>query len=191
MQIGASRIREIVTSLRSFSRLDEAECKETDIHEGIDSTLMILEHRLKAKQNRPEITVIKEYGNLPLVECYAGQLNQVFMNLVANAIDALEEEIKNRNLQSFTPCISIRTQISTSNQLIITIADNGTGIPQKVKHRLFDPFYTTKPIGKGTGMGLSISYQIITERHNGSLKCVSAPGQGAEFIITIPINANS
>ncbi|GJD23699.1 putative Histidine kinase [Rivularia sp. IAM M-261] len=191
MQVGANRIREIVTSLRTFSRLDEAECKEANIHEGIDSTLMILEHRLKAKQNRPEITVIKEYGNLPLVECYAGQLNQVFMNLIANAIDALEEEIKNRNLQSFTPCIRIRTEISTSNQLIITIADNGTGIPEKVKRLLFDPFYTTKPVGKGTGMGLSISYQIITERHNGSLKCISAPDHGAEFIITIPINANS
>lgn len=113
------------------------------------------------------------------------------MNLIANAIDAVEEEIKNRNLQSFTPCVSIRTELSASNQLIITIADNGTGIPKKVKHRLFDPFYTTKPVGKGTGMGLSISYQIITERHKGSLKCISAPGHGAEFIITIPINANS
>ncbi|BAZ16609.1 putative histidine kinase [Calothrix sp. NIES-4071] len=185
MQIGANRIREIVTSLRTFSRLDEAEFKEANIHEGIDSTLMILEHRLKAKQNRSAITVIKQYGNLPLVECYAGQLNQVFMNLIANAIDAVEEEIKNRDLQSFTPCIRICTE-SKSNQIIISIADNGTGIPEKVKHRLFDPFYTTKPVGKGTGMGLSISYQIITERHRGSLKCISEEGKGAEFIIKIP-----
>jgi two-component system, NtrC family, sensor kinase len=187
MQVGASRIREIVTSLRTFSRLDEAEFKKADIHEGIDSTLMILEHRLKAKQNYPTIKIIKEYGNLPLVQCYAGQLNQVFMNLIANAIDALEDEIDQSDLQSFTPYIHISTEMAESNQIIIKISDNGTGIPEAVQNRLFDPFYTTKPVGKGTGMGLSISYQIITSKHNGSLKCISENGKGAEFIIAIPV----
>jgi PAS domain S-box-containing protein len=191
MQVGASRIREIVTSLRTFSRLDEAEYKQANIHEGIDSTLMILEHRLKAKPNRAAITVIKEYGSLPLVECYAGQLNQVFMNLIANAIDAVEEKMKNQDLQCFIPRIRIRTEISNSNQVIISIADNGIGIPENVQNRLFDPFYTTKPVGKGTGMGLSISYQIVTERHNGSLKCISHHSQGAEFMITIPISSST
>jgi two-component system, NtrC family, sensor kinase len=183
MEVGATRIREIVTSLRTFSRLDEAELKTADIHEGIDSTLMILEHRLKAKPNCCAIKVIKEYGNLPLVECYAGQLNQVFMNILANAIDALEEQ---RISPTQNPEIRIVTEMSTSNQVTIRIADNGCGMSEEVQKKLFDPFYTTKAVGKGTGMGLSISYQIITDRHAGSLRCISSPGQGAEFIIEIP-----
>ncbi len=187
MQIGATRIREIVTSLRTFSRLDEAELKVVDIHEGIDSTLMILEHRLKVQPNRSEIRVIKEYGNLPLVECYAGQLNQVFMNILVNAIDALEESlVENKGLIA-SPRILIQTHMASTKQVVIRIADNGPGMSESVQQRLFDPYYTTKPIGKGTGMGMSISYQIVTERHGGSLRCISEPQQGAEFVITIPI----
>ncbi|MBD2440659.1 PAS domain-containing sensor histidine kinase [Nostoc sp. FACHB-110] len=183
MTLGASRIREIVTSLRTFSRLDESDLKFTDIHEGIESTLMLLEHRLTSKTNRPNILVIKEYCNLPLVECYAGQLNQVFMNILLNAIDAIEE-----NYQQQTPTIYIRTEMPNPKQVKISIIDNGFGMSDKVKQKIFDPFYTNKPVGKGTGMGLSISYQIITNRHRGSLECISSLGQGAEFIITIPIH---
>ncbi|MEH2002488.1 MAG: PAS domain S-box protein [Nostoc sp.] len=196
MKVGAVRIREIVLSLRTFSRLDEAEMKAVDIHEGIDSTLMILQSRFKTNDQRATIQIIKEYGKLPPVECYAGQLNQVFMNILSNAIDALEEGVgsgdeggkgdKGDN-QLPIPTIRICTQLLELNQLIIRIADNGFGIPEDVKNQLFDPFFTTKPIGKGTGMGLAISYQIITERHGGSLECISQPGQGAEFVIKIPL----
>lgn len=196
MKVGADRIREIVLSLRTFSRLDEAEMKAVDIHEGIDSTLMILQSRLKGNDQRPTIEIIKEYGKLPLVQCYAGQLNQVFMNILTNAIDALEEsfvicpilgENARRVEQMTSPQICIRTQLQEQNQVTIRIADNGLGIPEDVKKQLFDPFFTTKPIGKGTGMGLAISYQIITERHGGCLECISQPGQGAEFMIKIPL----
>ncbi len=184
MKIGASRIREIVLSLRIFSRLDEAEFKTADIHEGIDSTLLILQYRLKFQSSRPQITVIKEYAEIPKIQCFAGQLNQVFMNILANAIDALEEAFQN----GLCPEPIIRISSAQVNEnIVIQIADNGTGIPEAIQSNLFDPFFTTKPVGKGTGMGLSISYQIITEKHGGSLQCVSLPGQGAEFIITIPI----
>ena len=187
MKTGATRIREIVTSLRNFSRLDQAELKEANIHEGIDSTLMLLEHRLKAKLNHPEIKVIKEYGNLPLVECYAGQLNQVFLNILANAMDALEVCHLEESFNDELPTICIRTEMLSSEHVLIWIADNGPGMSEQVRKRLFDPFYTTKPVGKGTGMGLSISYQIVTEQHGGSLECISFPQQGAEFAIAIPI----
>ncbi|WP_179064753.1 ATP-binding protein [Nostoc sp. C052] len=193
MTVGAERITEIVLSLRNFSRLDEAEMKAVNIHEGIDNTLMILEHRLKPKSNHLTIEVIKEYGDLPLVECYAGQLNQVFMNLLANAIDALQESVENiewgvGEKALPTPQIRIHTQLTSENQVVICIADNGTGIPENVQKHLFEPFFTTKPIGKGTGLGLSISYQIITQKHQGKLQCISAPGQGTEFVIVIPLN---
>ncbi|MGI2909073.1 PAS domain S-box protein [Tolypothrix sp. VBCCA 56010] len=187
MKVGAERIREIVLSLRTFSRMDEAQMKEVDIHEGLDSTLMILEHRIKAKPDRKAIEVIKEYGNLPLVECYAGQLNQVFMNILANAIDALEESLVNESEKLTTPQIRICTELISGDRVKISIADNGLGIPSAIKARLFDPFFTTKAIGKGTGMGLSISYQIISDRHGGSLECISQPGTGAEFAIAIPL----
>ncbi len=183
MKVGAQRIREIVASLRNFSRMDEAQMKEVDIHEGIDSTLMILEHRIKAKHDRSRIEIIKDYSNLPQIECYPGQLNQVFMNILANALDALEEEIGDEN----SPTISIKTELEGCKQVKIFISDNGKGIPEKIKTRLFDPFFTTKPVGKGTGMGLSISYQIVVEKHFGSLECISAPGEGTEFVITIPL----
>ncbi len=212
MRVGAERIQKIVTSLRTFSRMDEADCKAVDIHEGIDSTLMILQNRIKARHDRPGIDIIKHYGALPLIECYAGQLNQVFMNILSNAIDALEESVVlcpspavASNEQKTVPTIQIHTELLTSSthttgnkeQLIddngqmtnlvrIRILDNGPGIPESARLRLFDPFFTTKPVGKGTGMGLSISYQIITERHGGTLECNSSPGQGAEFVIQIP-----
>jgi PAS domain S-box-containing protein len=201
MKIGADRIQQIVTSLRIFSRMDEAAFKAVDIHEGIDSTLMILQNRIKARPDRPEISVVKAYGSLPLVECYAGQLNQVFMNILVNAIDALDETVSRTpalacldattaTLRSpHTPMqITIRTETTDDGWVVVRIADNGPGIPESVQQRLFDPFFTTKSVGKGTGMGLSISYQIITEKHGGFLSCVSAPGQGAEFVIKIPIH---
>ena len=180
MQVGATRIRDIVRSLRNFSRLDESDMKNVNIHEGIDSTLMILEHRLKAQPDRPAIQVIKEYGQLPLVECYAGLLNQVFMNIIANAIDALQEPLENPGI------ICIRTEVEGSFAAI-AISDNGAGITDKVKQRIFDPFYTTKAIGSGTGMGLAISHSIIVEKHKGDIKCISAVGKGSEFMIKIPI----
>jgi len=192
MKIGATRIREIVRSLGIFSRIDQAEYKLIDLHEGLDNTLLILEHRLKATATHPRIDIIKEYGNLPLVECYGGQINQVFMNLLTNAIDAMNEAFK-QQVASYTekpctmPTIIITTQVVDSNQVSITIADNGSGILNEVLPRLFDPFFTTKPVGKGTGLGLAISYQIIVEKHGGSLRCNSLPGCGTEFVIELPI----
>jgi predicted ATPase/signal transduction histidine kinase/GAF domain-containing protein len=186
MKIGASRIQKIVASLRTFSRMDEAEMKEVNIHDGIDSTLMILQHRLKAKTDATGIKVIKTYGDLPLIECYAGQLNQVFMNLLSNAIDALQEAFDKGKVT--TPTIIIKTELVGSNQVAICITDNGPGIPNGVREKIFDPFFTTKPIGKGTGMGLSISYQIVTDKHQGTLSCTSAQSQtGTTFTVMIPI----
>jgi signal transduction histidine kinase len=192
MKVGATRVNEIVLSLRNFSRLDQAEIKFVDIHEGIENTLIILKHSLKARPERLEIELIKEYDKLPLIKCYAGQLNQVFMNILANAIDALSESdnliLKTRkNLQ-----IRIRTEITNDNYVIVRIADNGSGISEEVQKRLFDPFFTTKAVGKGTGLGLglSISYQIVVEKHGGELYCISTPGEGSEFIIKIPVVSN-
>lgn len=186
MQEGTTRIREIVLSLRNFSRLDEADFKKANIHEGIDSTLMILNNRLKAKPNSPEIQIIKQYDSLlPYIECYPGQLNQVFLNILANSIDALEDKIKKNN--SFNSQITINTELIKSNYIRISIADNGCGIPANIQTKLFDPFFTTKEVGKGTGLGLSISYQIIVEKHRGKLYCHSQPGKGTEFIIEIPV----
>ncbi|BBD57997.1 multi-sensor signal transduction histidine kinase [Nostoc sp. HK-01] len=188
MSVGVERIRQIVMSLRNFSRLDEAEMKVVNIHEGLDSTLLILQHRLKSKPDSAEIQVIKEYGDLPLVECYAGQLNQVFMNVLSNAIDALEYHPESATHQHQ---VTIRTTVGEMNNnissVVIYIKDNGVGIPEAVKNRVFDPFFTTKPVGKGTGLGLSISYQIIVEKHGGLFQCDSQPGQGTEFRIEVPI----
>ncbi|MUG98499.1 GAF domain-containing protein [Scytonema sp. UIC 10036] len=191
MKIGTDRIRKIVLSLRNFSRLDQADIKLVDIHEGIDSTLLILQYRLKGKSNRYPIEVIKEYDNLPLVECYAGQLNQVFMNILVNAIDALEDKysdwdtMQEKNSPPSIPQIRISTQF-LKNYVKISIADNGPGISESIKNRLFDPFFTTKTVGKGTGLGLSISYHIVVEKHQGKLECHSSPTQGTEFVILIP-----
>ncbi|MBN3899549.1 MAG: HAMP domain-containing histidine kinase [Nostoc sp. NOS(2021)] len=203
MKTGAERISNLVLSLRNFSRLDEVGKKAADLHEGLDSTLLILQNRLEAEGNHPDIQVIKEYGNLPKVECYPGQLNQVFMNILNNSIDTLKESIigchllvvnakttSNQQLTNNNPQIRICTEVLDSNQVIIRIADNGCGMTEEVKQKVFDPFFTTKPVGSGTGLGMSISYQIIN-KHGGQLKCISAPLQGTEFIIQIPIRIKS
>jgi PAS domain S-box-containing protein len=205
IEIGADRIRQIVLSLRNFSRLEESDIKPVDIHQGIDSALLILQHRLKENGRSRNIEIIKEYGQLPPVQCYVGQLNQVFMNILSNAIDALVD-VRNRKLELATasemerqdfpvlpvscdilPWIRIRTEVVEDNRIAIAISDNGAGMPESVKSRIFDPFFTTKPVGKGTGLGLSISYQIVVERHGGTLRCISTPGHGTEFAIEIPI----
>lgn len=208
MKIGTERIRNLVLSLRNFSRLDQAEMKPVDIHEGLDSTLLILQHRLKSKPNQPNIKIVKAYGELPLVECYASQLNQVFMNILSNAIDALEEYNTTALLQGKTtqsqitirttlkclsdnqeslPVLADTTPKNLSNEfVIIQIADNGPGMTQTTKAQIFNPFFTTKPIGKGTGLGLSISHQIVVEKHGGIFQCFSQPGEGTEFWIEIP-----
>ena len=186
MKIGADRIRAIVSSLRTFSRIDEAHMKEVDIHEGIDSTLLILQHRFKERSDHPSIEVIKEYNYLPLVECYPAQLNQVFMNILSNGIDALQEMCDLHNCPGKTPTIHIRTNVIL-DRVAICISDNGLGIPEDMRSRIFDPFFTTKAIGKGTGLGLSISYQIVVEKHKGQLQCISDRDRGTEFLIEIPI----
>jgi two-component system, NtrC family, sensor kinase len=188
LNVGSERIQNIVLSLRNFSRLDESEYKLADIHSGIDSTLMILNHRLKAQPHRCAITVSKEYSDLPLIKCYPGQLNQVFMNILSNAIDALEEAMEKNFIQ---PQIQIRTQQITPEIVTIHIIDNALGMQETQIAKIFDPFFTTKSVGKGTGLGLSISYQIITDKHNGELECLSAPGKGTEFIMKIPITQKS
>ena len=197
MQLGIDRIRDIMQSLRNFSRVDGIEKKPADIHAGIESTLMILQHRLKAKPERPAIQVIKEYGNLPEIECYSGQLNQVFMNLLSNAIDALDQSNGDRTyneIEKHPNIIKICTEIKSDKPddkidtfALIRIKDNGPGMPQATRCKLFEPFFTTKPEGKGTGLGLSISYQIVVEKHGGGIACISEPGKGAEFVITIPL----
>ncbi|WP_293335061.1 ATP-binding sensor histidine kinase [Microcoleus sp. CAWBG58] len=229
MQLGIDRIRDIMQSLRNFSRVDGTHKKSADIHAGIESTLMILQHRLKANAERPAIQVIKEYGDLPAVECYSGQLNQVFMNLLGNAIDALDEfncdslrdscasrtyadidkhpniitiytEVKESSARDFVTDVTDVADLTdvrnkeevrgekTESFAVIRIKDNGPGMAEATRCKLFDPFFTTKPEGKGTGLGLSISYQIVVEKHGGAIECISEPGKGAEFVITIPLN---
>ncbi|MEH1957957.1 GAF domain-containing sensor histidine kinase [Nostoc sp.] len=176
MKMGANRIREIVLSLRNFSRLDEADMKPVNIHEGIDSTLLILQNRFKQTPGNAGIEIVKEYGDIPLVECYAGQLNQVFMNLIGNAIDALDSYNSKRTIEEIEAKpsqIVIRTQLRNLDRITVKIADNGPGMTEAVKQRLFDPFFTTKAAGKGTGLGLAISAQIVTEKHNGAIWCIS------------------
>ena len=210
MHVGANRIRQIVLSLRNFSRLDEANLKEVDIHEGIDNTLLILQHRLKPRPGKFTIQVLKNYGNLPLIKCYPGQLNQVFMNILSNAIDVLElcilknpplavhhyqsrphdvSENSKTNEEIASPIITIGTRLLERDRLLISIADNGPGMPEEIRTRIFDPFFTTKPVGHGTGLGLSISYQIITEQHRGKIGCNSQPNRGTEFWIELPMRS--
>lgn len=199
MQFGVNRLETLVGSLKNFSRLDEAERKCMDVEQGMENTLLILQHRLKPDASN--IQVVKDYGNIPPVDCYPGQLNQVFMNLLNNAIDALNSEDKQADKDkdaastelSFpyhapTPTIWIRTELSDRNSVLIHIADNGCGIPEQIKEQIFDPFFTTKPVGEGTGLGLSISYQIVVDKHGGNLSCISAPGCGTEFVVEIPFN---
>ncbi|MEH2390736.1 MAG: PAS domain-containing sensor histidine kinase [Nostoc sp.] len=206
MRAGSERVKEIVFALRNFSTSDEGQMKKVDLHEGLDSVLRILQHRLKEQPDRPRIEVIKKFGELPLIECYPGDLNQVFMNILTNAIDALEERIKHD--YSFTPTLFIHTEIISnhlslvnSNELwvdkrlgkkhkvIIRISDNGKGILPHIQRQIFEPFFTTKPIGKGKGLGLSISQEIIVEKHQGKLKCNSQLGQGTELIIEMNTTA--
>ncbi|MEH1947106.1 MAG: response regulator [Nostoc sp.] len=198
MYRGSDRIREIVLALQHFSRHDEAEMKRVNIHEDIENTLVMLQHRLREAADRPAIVVVKDYGNLPLVTCYASELNQVFMHLLNNAIDAIEEGVGsgewgvgNQSSTPYslkpTPQIRIHTEVTDLNLVKIAIADNGFGIEESLRSRLFDPFFTTKPVGKGSGLGLSISYQIIVQKHGGNISCNSSVGKGAEFAIEIPI----
>lgn len=180
IKIGAERIRQIVTSLRNFSRSDQSYLEAIDIHAGLDGTLMILSNRLKAHSQRPNIEIQRQYGDLPLVECYPGQLNQVFMNILANAIDALDECLP------AAPRIRIQTAVIDQDWIEIRIADNGPGVPAETQAHIFKPFFTTKGVGKGTGLGMSISHEIITEQHAGKLSCLSQLKKGTEFIIQIP-----
>lgn len=197
MEQGATRIRDIVLSLRNFCRLDEAQMKSVDIHEGLNSTLLILQNQLREQLERPAITICQTYGELPAVECYAGLLNQVFLNILSNAIDALEAGVGHflgvndpgtGAINNQIPTIQISTEVVHHKTVRIRIRDNGPGMTEEIRRRLFDPFFTTKPVGRGTGLGLSISYEIIVNQHGGQLKCFSEPGKGAEFVIEIPIH---
>ncbi|MEM9090643.1 MAG: MASE1 domain-containing protein [Cyanobacteria bacterium P01_F01_bin.53] len=190
MEMGTQRIREIVLSLRNFSRVDESELKQASVHEGLDSTLLILKHRLSLPGKQSKIHLVKEYDSqLPPIDCFPGSLNQVFMNTLSNAIDAVEENLS-QLAEGELPTITIRTSVVGDN-VMIAIADNGPGISAAAKGKVFDPFFTTKPVGKGTGMGMSISYQIITQKHGGTLTCNSTPGEGAEFVIQLPLKQAS
>ncbi|MEO0646678.1 MAG: ATP-binding protein, partial [Cyanobacteria bacterium J06650_10] len=190
MQVGTDRIRDIVLSLRIFSRLDEAEVKDVDIHEGIDSTLLILNSRIKGTAMIVPIEIVRDYTDLPKVKCYPGQLNQVFMNILSNAIDALEEKAEkkaeNGSNDNWQPTITIFTQPLGTDKVSIFIRDNGPGVPDELLEKIFDPFFTTKAVGKGTGLGMSISHEIISEKHHGTLTCQRLDSEGTEFCITIP-----
>jgi signal transduction histidine kinase len=185
MQLGSERIQDISVSLRNFSRSDTHTKLLTDLHQGLDSTLLILRHRMKAFDKRPEIKVIKNYGILPKIKCYPGQINQVFMNIIANAIDALEEAWEKQAIQGLE--IIISTEDVNANTISICISDNGLGIPEAIIKRIFAPTFTTKGVGKGTGLGLSISHQIVYDNHQGHLSCVSEVGKGTKFIIELPV----
>ncbi|MEG3841885.1 MASE1 domain-containing protein [Microcoleus sp. herbarium14] len=190
MRMGTERIRDIVLSLRNFSRLDESELKKVDIHEGIDSTLTILQHRLRATSKRPEIQVVKNYEKLPSIECCPGQLNQVFMNIISNGLDAIEEGDRQNcpeTLQAKTGEICITTEVIEGDRIKIRVADNGIGISETIQSRLFDPFFTTKPVGQGTGLGLAVAHQIVVEKHRGTIEVNSRSGGGTEFAIALPI----
>lgn len=191
MKEGVQRIRDISSGLRIFSRADTENKVKCNIHEGIDSTLLVLKHRLKGSENSPSIEVIKYYGDLPLIECFPGQLNQVFMNILANAIDAIEESTVGMSVSELQTCLKqviIQTTLNSSrNQVLIKIKDNGLGMSEEIKQKIFDHLFTTKPAGKGTGLGLAIAHQIIVQKHQGTLEVNSVMGQGSEFIISIPI----
>ena len=179
MKSGSDRIRDFVLRLRNFSRLHEADQKFADLHEGIENTLLMLENRISHDQ----IKIVKEYEQIPQIYCYAGQLNQVFLNIINNAIDALKLNLKSGIL----PTIHITTETTTDqNAVRISIIDNGIGMDQATLSRIFDPFFTTKPVGSGTGLGLAISYQIVVEQHHGKLNCTSSPGEYTKFVIEIP-----
>ena len=186
MDSGAKRIQNIVLSLRNFSRLDESGYKAVDIHEGIESTLLLIQHRLKFSNSRSAIQIIRDFDNLPSIECYAGHLNQAFINVIVNAIDALDAASEEKTSYFDIPQITIRTE-SRAESIVISIADNGIGIPADSRSRIFEPFFTTKEVGQGTGMGLAIAHQIIVEQHRGKIDCSSEEGKGTEFIIELPM----
>ncbi|QMS87935.1 hybrid sensor histidine kinase/response regulator [Nostoc edaphicum CCNP1411] len=191
MRQGITRLKDISLSLRTFTRTDISSQVEFQIHQGIDSTLMLLKHRLKGNGDRPKIQVVTQYGELPAISCYPGQLNQVFMNIIANAIDAFDELDQNHSNQEITAypnTITITTSVDSQQQTVtICIQDNGPGMLAEVQARIFEQSFTTKAVGKGTGLGLAISHQIIVEKHNGKVNCLSIPGEGTKFIITLPI----
>ena len=193
MAVGTERLYHLSMSLRNFSRLDTSALTPVNIHDGLDSTLLILGHRLKGKGTHPAIKVIKEYGELPLVECYPGPINQVFMNVLANAIDALEESTIScplcgeKQQSNDNPQIRISTEMLQGDRVVIRIADNGLGITPEIMQHLFTPMFTTKSVGKGTGLGLSISREIVEAKHGGTLTCISSPEWGVEFVIELPI----
>ncbi len=187
MKVGTERLRELVLSLRKFSRLNEAERKSVDLHEGIEGALFLVQHRLSTSAGQPWIQIIKEYGDLPPFECYPGQLNHVFLHIINNAIDALERDKEKEPVLSKTiPTIKIQTTLQNNYQVIVRIIDNGTGIAESVKPRIFDPFFTTKPVGQGRGLGLSIAHQIVVNQHGGELDCLSQLDVGTEMIIKLP-----
>ncbi|MEG4456169.1 response regulator [Microcoleus sp. N9_A1] len=191
MKLGVQRICDISTSLRTFSRADQDYKVPFNVHEGIESTILILKHRLKANEHRPAIDVVTDYGNLPQIECFPGQLNQVFMNLLANAIDALEESSQGRSFVAIAAnpnCIKVRIGRSGDRHIKITIADNGAGMTEAVKQRIFDHLFTTKAVGKGTGLGLAIARQIVVEKHGGTIDVNSHEGEGSEFVIVLPVS---
>jgi two-component system, NtrC family, sensor kinase len=192
MKEGTDRISNLSYSLRTFARSDTESKLPFNIHEGINSTLFILKHRLKANQNRPEIQVIKKFGDIPVIDCFPGQLNQVFMNICANAIDALEESnhgLSFATIEEKPNIIIIQTSLNSySNSVVVRIKDNALGMPKTVQTKIFENSFTTKPVGKGTGLGLSIAHQIIVQKHGGTIEVESTLGEGAEFIITLPIN---
>ncbi|MDJ1182471.1 AAA family ATPase [Roseofilum sp. BLCC_M143] len=192
MQSGCDRIRNISTSLRTFSRTDTDAKTEFNLYEGLDSTLLILKYRLKANEQRPAIEIVKKYGEIPEVKCYVGQINQVFMNLLANAIDALDEGNLGKTYEEIEKapnCITVCTELSENKKnVLVKIADNGTGMPETVKEKIFEQGFTTKGVGKGTGLGMAIAHQIVVEKHGGAIACTSELGKGTEFAISIPVN---
>ncbi|MEN8446677.1 MAG: ATP-binding protein, partial [Cyanobacteria bacterium J06555_13] len=196
MKSGAGRIREIVLNLRDFSRKDESAMKTVNLNDGLESTLLMLSHRLTAQPGYPDIEVIKSYGRLPAINCFASEINQVFMNIIGNALDGIQEKMMSQNVNAsggidegaiaFSPQIRIQTQ-TQDNHCIVKISNNGALIPKDIQAKIFDPFFTTKAVGQGTGLGLSISYHIITKQHNGKIECQSTPHTGTEFVIRLPI----
>jgi signal transduction histidine kinase len=187
LQLSTERIKDISVSLRNFARADTSVKVEVDVHQGLDSTLLILQHRLKALGQRPEIEVVRQYAPLPKIKCYPGQLNQVFMNILANAVDSLEEAWQQGNRANSSLAIKVCTEIFNPDCVMIRIADNGIGMTDEVKQRIFDHLFTTKAVGKGTGLGLAIAHQIVVNKHGGVITVTSALGKGAEFAIVLPL----
>ncbi|MGL5058739.1 MAG: sensor histidine kinase, partial [Microcoleus sp.] len=190
MRNGSDRIRQIILSVQDFARTDRSGWQLFDVSDGLENMLLLLQHRLPAQDGRRDIKVVKEYGNLPLVECYAGQLNQAFLNIINNAIDALDLSAKESEIsenRQFKPLISIRTKVVEAGRIAIEIADNGMGMSEDIKARIFDPFFSTKPAGEGSGLGLAVSYEIVVQQHKGELQCFSEPGKGTEFRLEIPL----